>query len=116
MAFLVRQARMRGATVVLSPIFGVGSISRICASPRASGRCSRAGSGGRLAAGHACPDVAEACTSAVRHLVKRAARLAAEALAVVLDVEQRGIAAPLGGGHHPVDALHVEDRASSAAD
>ena len=36
------QARMRGAAVALSPVFGVpvGSISRMCTSPRATGRCS----------------------------------------------------------------------------
>jgi hypothetical protein len=36
------QAKMRGAAVALSPVFGVpvGSISRICTSPRATGRCS----------------------------------------------------------------------------
>src|SRR5579859_1926821 len=39
---LAPQARMRGAAVALSPVFGVpvGSIRRICTSPRATGRCS----------------------------------------------------------------------------
>ena len=40
--WLIPQARMRGAAVAMSPVFGVpvGSISRICTSPRATGRCS----------------------------------------------------------------------------
>src|SRR5690348_9360334 len=39
---LARQTRMRGAAVALSPEFGVpvGSINRICTSPRGMGRCS----------------------------------------------------------------------------